>query len=387
MLQSGFCYCQTLIRPYNSVSMTRSLLSRLGISTLPFAIALFSASGSAQTETEEDERWYQAEIIVFEIREKNATESEEITSHSGEEIWPDDPGLPDYDGVIELSPPLDPSQTETALELEEALNDPAQIRSQGDRVPSGFVDERLTPLSSPLETATQETGSAAVDTAIEKSVAAELPFRLLPDEALTLTEIAAALDSSPNYVPILHIGWRQPVPPKARATRIYLHSNLGQLPAEAPLELTAIDELMQPRELIDSPLLLTAPDDLEAAPGDAVALNRLDGTLTLYLGRYLHLQADLLYRSQTEPLEPNTFFVSLSEEELPQTLFRMHQSRRMRSDELHYFDHPMFGMLALLTPYELPEPEVIPADEEEPDPLRDDPSAQPVTSPAAEQAL
>ena len=34
----------------------------------------------------------------------------------------------------------------------------------------------------------------------------------------------------------------------------------------------------------------------------------------------------------------------------------------MRSRELHYFDHPRFGMIAMVTPYDAPE------DEPEPEP-------------------
>ena len=37
--------------------------------------------------------------------------------------------------------------------------------------------------------------------------------------------------------------------------------------------------------------------------------------------------------------------------------FRLIDSRRMRSGELHYVDHPAFGVLALATPYVPPEPE------------------------------
>lgn len=35
----------------------------------------------------------------------------------------------------------------------------------------------------------------------------------------------------------------------------------------------------------------------------------------------------------------------------------LNESRRMRSDELHYLDHPLFGMLVKVTSYEAPEPE------------------------------
>ena len=33
---------------------------------------------------------------------------------------------------------------------------------------------------------------------------------------------------------------------------------------------------------------------------------------------------------------------------------RLKERRRMRSKELHYFDHPRFGVIALITPYTPP---------------------------------
>jgi hypothetical protein len=35
--------------------------------------------------------------------------------------------------------------------------------------------------------------------------------------------------------------------------------------------------------------------------------------------------------------------------------FELHQSRRMRSKTLHYIDHPLYGVLLLITPYENPD--------------------------------
>ncbi len=36
-------------------------------------------------------------------------------------------------------------------------------------------------------------------------------------------------------------------------------------------------------------------------------------------------------------------------------VFRLHQSRRMRSRELHYLDHPVLGMLVVARPFTPPE--------------------------------
>lgn len=57
----------------------------------------------------------------------------------------------------------------------------------------------------------------------------------------------------------------------------------------------------------------------------------VDGTVRLYRARYLHLEADLLLTADGGR-------------------FRLKESRRMRSRELHYLDHPRFGLLVMVTP-------------------------------------
>ena len=62
----------------------------------------------------------------------------------------------------------------------------------------------------------------------------------------------------------------------------------------------------------------------------------LEGTLTLWMSRYLHVEADLVYQQKDakDHLHP----------------YRLTETRRLRSNELHYLDHPSFGMLIQLTP-------------------------------------
>lgn len=59
----------------------------------------------------------------------------------------------------------------------------------------------------------------------------------------------------------------------------------------------------------------------------------LGGYLTLIRSRYLHLSADVIFN---DPLSG--------------TPLRLREIRRMRSGELHYFDHPRYGILARITP-------------------------------------
>jgi len=342
MLQFTFCYCLLKSRPDNYYSMTRKFL------IFPFILltALLSAASYAQSEPEEDERWFQTEIIVFEIRDKNTIDSQEI--------WPDDPGLPNYENSIELNPvaevnPLELTTTNTG-------GIPVLVTAAPTvSTPELAGDINVTAPSGTLRSATETTA------VIDEQPPQELPFQLLPEDALILTELNDILTGSTNYVPILNIAWRQPVAAKGKAQTLYIHSNIGQTALTTAPELMSINSLMTPpdlnTDLNDAPMMFVTQSEIEQNSEDK-QLKTLEGTIKLHLGRYLHLEADLLYRSQTEPLENNTFFMNLDDIEQPQTLFRMHQTRRMRSGELHYFDHPMFGMLVQITPYELPEPEI-----------------------------
>ncbi len=75
----------------------------------------------------------------------------------------------------------------------------------------------------------------------------------------------------------------------------------------------------------------------------------VEGTVRVAVERYLHLYLDLKLVDTTLTLNAD-----FSDYDLPE--FRLNQHRRMRSKELHYFDHPKFGVIALITPYVPPEP-------------------------------
>jgi Peptidoglycan-binding protein, CsiV len=133
---------------------------------------------------------------------------------------------------------------------------------------------------------------------------------------------------------------------------------------------------------------------------------RLVGQVRVYLERYLHLQLDLIYDTNLIPA-PSQLLVpseveagrtelvaadpkdqpvtiervdrsdrrrdpgrpegrggafSIQKESGPQSLrVRLVESRRMRSTEVHYFDHPVIGVVATITPWEIP---VEPSDDE-----------------------
>jgi hypothetical protein len=78
---------------------------------------------------------------------------------------------------------------------------------------------------------------------------------------------------------------------------------------------------------------------------------RLDGTVMLYLSRYLHLVVDLTIESEQERSGYG------NEPETTKIKYTISEDRIFRNGELRYYDHPKFGVLARITRVEEEEPE------------------------------
>jgi hypothetical protein len=112
-------------------------------------------------------------------------------------------------------------------------------------------------------------------------------FPALPPPRFKLSGIEDTLKRSRNYQVLGHFGWTQPGFPRTEAHYM------------------SIDSLMT---------------------GD------LTGRVALARGRYLHFTVDLALNDSTGER------------------FLLQHTRRMRSNERHYIDHPKFGVIALVTP-------------------------------------
>jgi hypothetical protein len=123
-----------------------------------------------------------------------------------------------------------------------------------------------------------------------------------------------ALRRSAQYRPLAHFAWRQPVVNRDQAVAV-------QLPAT----------------------------------GARASGAYVDGSAQVAVERYLHLYLDLrLHGSVPAPTALYQPGVEPEPQAAPE--FRLTEKRRMRSRELHYFDNPRFGVLALITPYTPAEP-------------------------------
>jgi hypothetical protein len=81
--------------------------------------------------------------------------------------------------------------------------------------------------------------------------------------------------------------------------------------------------------------------------GPAVQLltaeNDLTGTLKFYLARFLHVELNMLY-------QPQVGAIGATENSAAAAGYLINEQRRVKSNELNYFDHPKFGVLVRVSP-------------------------------------
>jgi hypothetical protein len=120
----------------------------------------------------------------------------------------------------------------------------------------------------------------------------------LPSSAWQLGELESRLRASGVYVPVAHTAWAQTA--SSWGTRAGF--TLQKLGIEVP---------------------------------------GLSGSVFLERGQWLHLGVSLTYAMATPPQGLGA---------APDTPFTINESRRVRFYERNYFDHPAFGVIALVTP-------------------------------------
>jgi hypothetical protein len=156
-------------------------------------------------------------------------------------------------------------------------------------------------------------GSAAPQTGALESVdplaaqrAEALRIRLLRPEQLKLGNEYRRLRAGAAYAPLVHTGWVQPGLPEA-----------------------------------------------DAEPFDLKVLGALNpsGTIRVHLSRrnFLHITLDLTYRAAAAGTPGLAANDGLDELALTPR-YHLAATRNARSGELHYFDHPAFGVLVRVTP-------------------------------------
>jgi hypothetical protein len=133
-------------------------------------------------------------------------------------------------------------------------------------------------------------------------------FRALSDSSLKLAGVYQRLRGSANYKPILHKAWRQPGYSANSVRQVYVST--------------------KPSRGSD----MRSPGIELGAANNEDANDWVEGTLGLQGGRLLHLAAKFVYRKE-------------------EIITNIGEFRQIKLKQLHYFDHPLFGVIVQVTPY------------------------------------
>jgi len=267
--------------------------------------------------------WYQIELFVFAQRDDNLMAEywdERVTAPTE---WPTAIPLIDPDA----DPAAVPAPTRSSPEA--SLADPAML------------NQALNPLI-------EEPAQAMVDPVHYRQGA----YRRLPDDAMTLP-VNQSRFSRRGFRPLFHAAWRQPTVEREQAATVYIESS-ERLASGLPAVLGTIEISLSRYLHFNSALYFNTPlppgwvsqrppTAQESAAAAALAANALT---TLAPSDAIDSASSATQSLPAELLPPT-----------PQQLtLKLAQSRRMRSDELHYIDHPLYGVLVRISSYELPAP-------------------------------
>lgn len=212
-------------------------------------------------------------------------------------------------------------------------------------------------------------------------------LQLLSSSHLKLKSELNRLKNHQLFKPLMHVAWRVPIQSKQNAIPIHLFAGenyaldiykdeiVAQRKREAANTLKKTTATAKDKNVLSS-LAEDKLDVLEALQKEDTIrdLYEVDGNLLLYVGRYLELESQLIIRTETEKkvsslqsvLANPTLAEDMSGTELDngvqvlnqqpvsqkrvttkttvtETLFD--QTRRLRSGDIHYLDHPLFGII------------------------------------------
>jgi hypothetical protein len=349
--------------------------------------ALLLALPAHSQDEQEPQRWYDVELIVFQHLSGNGLASEK---------WPLQPELPDLSGAIELddtapgTPPLPQDGTEaggeaapnpipntaTLPETPETPETPATDAPPFQRL--GDDDMRLqgealklnqSAISRVLYHGAWRQPGLGEEEALAVHIHGGQRYVVLPEADIPRNIAGEQLPPRAELDELRTI--QLPSPPTALEagveTGAAVEMETGAAMEKETDAAVAIETGMAMERETDAGAEMAAgmageteATGVEETPQWALyqpgqSLEELDGTIKVVLKRYLHVYADLAYRQLLDYPQYDEELNLVGQTSRVATI-TMKQHRRMRSRELHYLDHPLIGILVLITPYEPDEP-------------------------------
>jgi hypothetical protein len=167
------------------------------------------------------------------------------------------------------------------------------------------------------------------------------PYTILPDDNYRMNGIYRVLRLSREYRPLFHISWQQPGYDGNKALPVHIQSE----------DASNLYEISIPARLVTEPMPVDFYEPVELL---------VDGTLKIRSNLYLYIDLDMvLFRhppmqnvQEESGLDLTIVPVEHEREMKSVEYIRLTETRRIILNELHYFDHPMFGVILQVSRYE-----------------------------------
>lgn len=161
-----------------------------------------------------------------------------------------------------------------------------------------------------------------------------VPFSLMQESRNRLAGTERVLRLSSDYRPLLHYSWQQPAYERENARFVHIQKLTEEAAAMAASETT---ETVADTTVTEPAFIETIID-----PGYIV-----DGAIRIRSGFFLHVDVDLTYFTA---IPQQNRIVQTAGQVQNVDLFQkipvqLQESRKIKLNELHYFDHPMFGLI------------------------------------------
>jgi len=273
------------------VNFIRPFIGRIAL------VACIAATAhAADAPAPSNDAWYRVEVVIFE-RGGN------VDAASAEEI------------LVSRAP--------RAFPLDAFAFDDASNRAAAYFLDAETLAQPVRPFAIPAGSASTNGSTPAQQPSAENAQAAipdyllhlqERAFRFEPGSTFLLAQEDGRLQRSNLYRVVFHRAWIQPVPDR--------------------------DQLR--------PMLIQAGDRV----GDQW---QIEGTLGVTRGRYLHMDVRLWFAVAAAAAPAGSMAAPIDDGIDGAPYLELREQRRMRSGELHYLDHPKFGVLARIDPVQAPD--------------------------------
>ncbi|XOV81902.1 MAG: CsiV family protein [bacterium] len=194
---------------------------------------------------------------------------------------------------------------------------PDELAANGRTAQQNPTGQAELPVNEPVLAPTARSLVLADIAAYEATLFAS-SYTWLPTTALN--EDVKSINRQRTLRPLIHRRWRQPVPEREAPAPVYI---------ELPLD--------------------------QRNPATATGYPRVEGFVDVTVSRYLHFAATLWYHADTLGAAPimmplRQAYASPRQSFPDEPYMQLKESRRLRSGELHYLDHPKFGVLVIIEP-------------------------------------